>query len=99
AQGLVLLQRPAGLLPRGEAALRRDLRRGRAGLRAGFRSAEQMPATSLDQVAAVAYTAAGGLGVRLHDGDPEDPDRVPRAGRLLGHQGGAGTARARAAPG
>src|SRR5690242_1841095 len=49
----------------------------------------------------------GGLGVHLHDACPEDPDRLPRAGRLLGCEGraepsgagvAAGGARPRAAP-
>src|SRR2546430_12254284 len=35
-----------------------------------------------------------GLGVRLHDGDPEDPDRLPRVRRLLGRESRAGAARA-----
>src|SRR5207249_8293381 len=39
------------------------------------------------------------VGADLHDADPEDPDRLPLPGRLLGHQGRAEAAGAGAPPG
>src|SRR3954447_24232591 len=39
------------------------------------------------------------VGADLHDADPEDPDRLPLPGRLLGREGRAQAARARAPPG
>ena len=55
--------------------------------------------SSSESFAAPSYTSPRGVGADLHDADPEDPDRLSRAGRLLGDQGRAAPAGTGAPPG
>src|SRR6266566_4666902 len=57
----------------------------------------QLPRT--ESATRPSYTSPGHVGADLHDADPEDPDRLPLPGRLLGREGRAEAARAGAPAG